>query len=96
VDRVKRRGVRGVDLVRVRVNSESLVAILKGPELDADLKRRAQNVCDDLPTDNGEEWEVVRLVGDRVSYLVRAANYEARLRAATDPVLQRSLGAGRA
>jgi hypothetical protein len=85
-----------VKLLRLRVNSEGLLAILNSPEVDADLRRRAQNICDALPTDNGEEWEVVRLQGDRISYIVRGANYEARLRAATDPVLQQALGAGRA
>lgn len=87
--------MKGVQLLRVRVNSEALSAILNGPEVDRDLKARAQRVADTLPTDNGEEWEVVRLVGDRISYMVRAANYQARYRAASDPVLQQALEAGR-
>lgn len=89
-------GVKGVQLLRVRMNSEGVKAVLNSPAVDADLKRRAQKVCEALPTENGEEWEVVRLQGDRVSYIVRAANIEARIRAATDPVLQQALGAGRA
>lgn len=87
--------MKGVTLLRVRLNSEGLKAILNGPEVDRDLKARAQRVADALPTDKGEEWEVVRLQGDRISYLVRAANVEARIRAASEPALQQALGAGR-
>jgi hypothetical protein len=84
-----------VKSVRVRLNIAGLKQILNSEEVTADLRARAERVRAALPTDRGEEWEVVELRGDRVSFIVKAANVEARKRAAEDPVLQQALGAGR-
>jgi hypothetical protein len=80
---------------RIRINRAGVKALLNGSEVDRDLRRRAEAVKASLPTNNGERWEVVRLKGDRISYMVRAANTAARRTAATSPALQRALGAGR-
>lgn len=84
-----------VKSVRVRLNIAGLKQILNSEEVAADLRARAERVRAALPTDRGEEWEVVELRGDRVSFLVKSANMEARKRAAEDPVIQQALGAGR-
>lgn len=84
-----------VKSVRVRLNIAGLKQILNSEEVTADLRARAERVRAALPTDRGEEWEVVELRGDRVSFLVKSANTEARKRAAEDPVIQQALGAGR-
>lgn len=82
-------------LVKVRINGEGAKALLNSPEVAADLKRRATRVQSALPTDKGEEWSVTELRGyDRVSYIVRAENLEARRTAAADLALQKAIGAG--
>lgn len=80
---------------RIRINRAGVKAILNGADIDRDLKGRAERVKASLPTNNGERWEVVRLRGDRISYMVRAANAAAKRTAASSPALQRAIGAGR-
>lgn len=81
--------------VKIRLNPEGVRQVLLSQQLERDLVARANRMKATLPVDKGEEWEVVVLRGDRVSVLVKAANLEARQRAAEDPVLQQSLEAGR-
>lgn len=78
--------------IKIRINSEGVLAVLNDPAIAADMHRRASAVQNELPTSNGEEWRLIDLQGDRPSSMVRAENYEARLAAAKDLALQRALG----
>lgn len=81
---------------RVELNKPAVIALLKSEAVAQDLRRRAEAVKDNLPTDNGEEWAVSSFLGyDRAQATVRTANFAARKTAAEEPVMIRALDHGR-
>ncbi|AUG84807.1 hypothetical protein PBI_DISMAS_10 [Microbacterium phage Dismas] len=81
---------------KIRVNSEGLIALLKSPEVQADLRARGERIQAALPDDDGQEWQLNEFLGhDRAQVVVRTGNYAARRSAAEDMAFQRALDRGR-
>ncbi|WNO26435.1 hypothetical protein SEA_BABYDAISY_11 [Microbacterium phage BabyDaisy] len=81
---------------RIKVNSKGVVALLKSPEVQADLEARGERIRAALPDDKDEEWTTSSFLGfDRAQVVVRTGNYAARLRQAEDNSLTRALDRGR-
>lgn len=83
-------------VTKIRINSPGVLALLQGPEVTADVTRRANAIKSALPTDNGEEWAVEVSVGrDRAGAIVLPTNRAARLSVAENNSIIRNLSAGR-
>lgn len=86
--------------VRIKLNRSGIAALLKSAEVEADLSRRAENIRDALPKDDGAEYEATSWTGQdrtggRAMAMVKTSNYEARRQNAEDNTLIRALDAGR-
>lgn len=80
----------------IRVNPAGIVALLKSPEVHADLFERGERIQNALPTSKGEEWALTGFLGyDRAQVVVRTANVAAQRTAAEEMALIRALDAGR-
>lgn len=78
--------------VRVEINRKAVRDLLRSPEVQSDLERRAQRIASAA----GPGHRVATGVGrNRARTAVIAASYEARRREARDRNLTRSLDAGR-
>lgn len=84
-------------VVKVRMNSAGVIALLKSPAVQADLAARAQRIEAALPNDGGAEWQVNTFTGkDRAQAVVKTSNTAAREAVANSPaVMISALGAGR-
>lgn len=83
-------------MTKLRMNHTGAKALLNDQKVVNNLRARAERLKSALPTNKGEKWEVVALRSkDRQSFMVRAANTQARKTAAEDHVLQRNLGAAK-
>jgi len=84
------------NVVKIRMNSAGVIALLKSAEVAGDLAGRAAAIKEALPIENGEEWQVNTFMGgDRAQATVRTANFPARKTAATSSAMQSALSAGR-
>ncbi|WP_230670759.1 hypothetical protein [Rathayibacter sp. Leaf248] len=80
--------------VRVEMNSAGAAAILKGPEVQAELKRRADAIRAAAGSD--EDFTVLEAVGrNRAGAYVITTSREGRKAEAEDRALTRALDAGR-
>lgn len=78
--------------VRIKLNRRAMAALLKGPEVQAELKRHADPIAEAA----GQGTEVDVHVGKtRARATVRTATFEARKAEATTRALTRALDAGR-
>lgn len=81
---------------RVKWNYPGLGAILRGPEMRADLERRARAIAGAATGASGEAYAVDSSTGKtRARASVRTADRAAAAKEATDHVLLRSIDAGR-
>jgi hypothetical protein len=81
-----------VATTKIKINSESVKALLKSDEIKADLQRRAENIT----AAAGEGFEPdVNLYPLRWRASVRTTTFEARKAEAEDRALSRALDAGR-
>lgn len=80
----------------VKLNSAGVIAILKDPQVAADLAARADRVQQALPTNDGEVWDADSFQGrDRAQAIVRTANAAARNTSAETNALLHGLSAGK-
>lgn len=81
--------------VRIEMNSDGFRAILTGPEVAADLQRRADAIA--AAAGEGMSAEVIRggYGGGRSVAIVATDTVEAMIAEATERALTRALGAGR-
>ncbi|MFL2002017.1 hypothetical protein [Microbacterium sp. A1-JK] len=80
--------------VRIEMNPAGFAAILKSPEVQADLRRRAEAIA--AAAGGGPDFEVDSRIGStRARASVFTATTEGRLAEATDRVLTNALDAGR-
>lgn len=87
---------RYAKITKIKINSQGVAALMKGPEVTGNLRARGARVQAALPTGKGEEWDVVNLVNkDRSSVMIRTANYQARKTSARINALVNALSAGR-
>lgn len=78
--------------VKIKLNKPGVRELLRGEEMQADLKRRA----DKIAAAAGPGNEVETFVGkNRARATVRTATIEARIAEETDQSLTRSIAAGR-
>lgn len=82
--------------VRIELDSAGIADLLVGPEVAADMKRRADNVADAA----GDGFEVTEFEGKyggspRAMASVKAKTREAKVAEATGKALTRAIDAGR-
>ena len=82
--------------VRIELNREGVAQLLKSPEIQADIARRAQAIAA-TAAGSGGTFEVRTKVGrSRAHATVITTDVEARKAEATDRALTRAIDAGRA
>lgn len=80
--------------VRIEINGDALRALLKGPEVQADLRDRADRIA--AAAGGAPDYDVdVRVGATRARASVRTATFEAMRAEATDRTLTQALDAGR-
>ena len=78
---------------KIKLNGAGFVALLQGPEVQADLKRRARRIA--LAAGPGMVAENVRLSRKRARVTVKTATPEARKAEAERRALTQAIDAGR-
>lgn len=78
--------------VEIKVNEDAILAILRGPEVQADLKRRADRIAETAGPGNASE---VVVGSTRARGHVWTDTNEAKVAEATERTLTRALDAGR-
>lgn len=85
--------------IRIQLNKAGIISLLQSPEVQADLRARANRIADAAggATENaGDDFEVdVTTNRDRAVAFVRTVTHEARLAEAEDRALTRAIDAGR-
>lgn len=79
--------------VRIELDSRGIEQLLRSPEVEADLRRRAQNIA--RAAGDGMHFATAQGRKDRVSAQVWTGTVKARRAEAEDRALTRALDAGR-
>lgn len=80
--------------IRIEMNSQGAEAILKGPEVQAELRRRGDAIAE--AAGGAEDYEVLQAVGRaRAGVYVVTKTTKAKRAEAEDRTLTRALDAGR-